>query len=319
MSQGTSNGPPSQQFGGSLCFDAMSHEYSIQAWAQDSIAVPSDLQGQSASPQEPLTEYLTGSDELSFNEMVLLEDYLSSQESADIESAGIANHFPFDGNALAQHDVKIPMNPAYERLIEGLGLLTLDIPPYYEPAGPLTCSTLIDSSPTSPVELCVGNFKQELPCIELSDTTDPILWAFDQDEHLQHDDVYIPPNGDAFLATSWDINGPSSPSRIGLPEPWLTIKIEDIEDLKVVKDVGSLQIQEAAGRRRKKGGYQCPFRNITGCSAIFTARHNLRYHINSHRGDKPYRCRKCPYSAASPATMKRHRSTCKGTVSKLFA
>lgn len=80
-----------------------------------------------------------------------------------------------------------------------------------------------------------------------------------------------------------------------------------------LKAVGTPLNHQAAARRRKKDGiYQCPFRHAAGCSAAFTARHNLRYHINAHWGLKPYRCIKCSYAAASPANIKRHQATCKG-------
>ncbi|KIL53910.1 hypothetical protein M378DRAFT_47227, partial [Amanita muscaria Koide BX008] len=83
------------------------------------------------------------------------------------------------------------------------------------------------------------------------------------------------------------------------------------------KAVGSTQIQNAAGKRRKKHAiHACPFRNLrnaNNCNATFTARHNLRYHIYAHFGHKPYKCSKCTYAASSPATTKRHQSSCKVT------
>ncbi|KAM6497425.1 hypothetical protein JOM56_007898 [Amanita muscaria] len=125
----------------------------------------------------------------------------------------------------------------------------------------------------------------------LADVDDKLHLSFDGDKFSQLGDGLWPLSIPAF--------GPS-------------VSVEPAEyDLKLA--VGSSQIQQAAGKRRKKAGiHQCPFRNA-GCNATFTARHNLRYHLNSHRGLKPYKCNKCSYAAASPATTKRHQANCKGT------
>ncbi|KIL58500.1 hypothetical protein M378DRAFT_86432 [Amanita muscaria Koide BX008] len=75
--------------------------------------------------------------------------------------------------------------------------------------------------------------------------------------------------------------------------------------------VGSEKLDEASNKRRKNGAkHHCSI-----CNRTLTTKHNLKNHVNSHRGLKPYKCGKCPYAAASPATTKRHQLTCKGTVS----
>ncbi|KAM6490641.1 hypothetical protein JOM56_013984 [Amanita muscaria] len=221
------------------------------------------------------------------------DDYLC-QELAGIESTGITNHFPFD--QLDYH-----------------GVLSLEIPPTYEAPGPFTSSTATDPSPQSPAE---HFFSQESPGIKLADATDQIPLSFDGDEHLQPGDVSIPAIISAFLPPSCNINDLLSQSPVGLSASWPSvINVEDVEDQ--VKAVGSTQIQNAAGKRRKKDGiYACPFRklrNANNCIATFTARHNLRYHVYAHLGLKPYECGKCKYAASSPATTKRHQLSCKVT------
>ncbi|KIL62372.1 hypothetical protein M378DRAFT_12848 [Amanita muscaria Koide BX008] len=67
----------------------------------------------------------------------------------------------------------------------------------------------------------------------------------------------------------------------------IVVPLEAAEENPVV---GSDAIQQAAGKRHKKDAtYVCPYRKATPrCPATFTARHNLRYHLNSHLGQKPY-------------------------------
>ncbi|KAM6490656.1 hypothetical protein JOM56_013999 [Amanita muscaria] len=82
------------------------------------------------------------------------------------------------------------------------------------------------------------------------------------------------------------------------------VELVAIED--EIRPVGSGQIQQASGRRRKKeGNIVCPFRN-TGCNATFTSPHNAIYHRNAHLGLKPYKCTECSYAAAAPATLRKH-------------
>ncbi|KIL58115.1 hypothetical protein M378DRAFT_112358 [Amanita muscaria Koide BX008] len=210
---------------------------------------------------------------------IALEDEYLCQELAGIESTGITNHFPFDENAHAQLDYH--------------GVLSLDIPPTYEAPGPFTSSTATDPSPQLP-SWPVGHFQnQGLPSIK-SDVTDQIVLSVDGNEHSQPADGSTP--------ALWPIPGPSP----------VEVPLEAAEEKPVV---GSDAIQKAAGKRRKKdGSYVCPYRKATPrCPATFTARHNLRYHLNSHLNQKPYKCVTCSYAAASPATTKRHQSTCKGT------
>ncbi|KAF8632382.1 hypothetical protein AX15_001892 [Amanita polypyramis BW_CC] len=76
--------------------------------------------------------------------------------------------------------------------------------------------------------------------------------------------------------------------------------------------VGTDIMRAASSKRRKKDAkFPCPYPE-TGCCAMFTSSHNAGYHGNSHTGSRPYKCRKCLYAAASPATVKRHEKKCDG-------
>ncbi|KAJ7111984.1 hypothetical protein C8R44DRAFT_632446 [Mycena epipterygia] len=71
----------------------------------------------------------------------------------------------------------------------------------------------------------------------------------------------------------------------------------------------------ASAARRKNpselGAHICPY---SDCGRDFTAKHNLErklYHMNSHRGIKPYSCGKCGQTFTAPHTRTRHeRDTC---------
>ncbi|KIL56836.1 hypothetical protein M378DRAFT_362039 [Amanita muscaria Koide BX008] len=147
-----------------------------------------------------------------------------------------------------------------------------------------------------------------LPNQELADIADQFYLSFGGNGLSPPGDVLwplpIPSNGAAGLPTSSTITDFLAHSPVGtsIAGPRI-IDLVAAENLRVV---GSPQIQQAAGKRRKKNGiYECTFRNV-GCNATFTAPHNLRYHLNAHRGLKPYECTECSYAAASPTTLKRH-------------
>ncbi|KAM6490608.1 hypothetical protein JOM56_013951 [Amanita muscaria] len=181
-------------------------------------------------------------------------------------------------------------------------------------AGLLT-PTSSTTTPQSPVGPCDFS-SQESPGIKLTDTTAQTLLSLDGDWALEHivkkTYEHSHPGNAAFLSTSWNINGPSSQSPVPCAARPTVVHIEAADDDLARAVVGSPQIQQAAGKRRKKNGiYQCPYRKA-GCLATFTARHNLRYHLNAHWGQKPYKCVKCSYAAAAPANTKRHQATCKG-------
>ncbi|KAK7464297.1 hypothetical protein VKT23_006464 [Stygiomarasmius scandens] len=54
-------------------------------------------------------------------------------------------------------------------------------------------------------------------------------------------------------------------------------------------------------KRKTTGRYFCEF-----CPADFTARHNLKNHLNSHIGRRPFSCVQCSYRSGTSCTLKRH-------------
>ncbi|KAJ4488485.1 hypothetical protein J3R30DRAFT_944341 [Lentinula aciculospora] len=50
------------------------------------------------------------------------------------------------------------------------------------------------------------------------------------------------------------------------------------------------------------------------CHADFTTKHNLKYHLNSHNGAKPYICDFCGSSFTVPRSKDRHQKKCKNSV-----
>ncbi|KAK7437026.1 hypothetical protein VKT23_018842 [Stygiomarasmius scandens] len=68
--------------------------------------------------------------------------------------------------------------------------------------------------------------------------------------------------------------------------------------------VASGKVKERARSKRKmpgRGQYTCEI-----CGDDLTAAHNLKNHINSHKGIKPYPCTMCCYSSCTSYTLKRH-------------
>ncbi|KAJ3932257.1 MAG: hypothetical protein NXY57DRAFT_131812 [Lentinula lateritia] len=75
--------------------------------------------------------------------------------------------------------------------------------------------------------------------------------------------------------------------------------------------VASTKVREQADRKRKsQARFYCSF-----CSADFTAKHNLQFHENSHKGEKPYACRYCSTSFTVPRSRDRHEKNCKQGIS----
>ncbi|PFH48363.1 hypothetical protein AMATHDRAFT_150062 [Amanita thiersii Skay4041] len=72
------------------------------------------------------------------------------------------------------------------------------------------------------------------------------------------------------------------------------------------RKVGSMKIDIASKARRKTAGkFTCD-----ECGKDFTAKHNLKHHMDSHFDIKAYNCLLCPYRAATRATLNRHIKTC---------
>ncbi|KIJ98025.1 hypothetical protein K443DRAFT_681074 [Laccaria amethystina LaAM-08-1] len=73
--------------------------------------------------------------------------------------------------------------------------------------------------------------------------------------------------------------------------------------------VASVQTTDFAKRRRKQSGhgqFECQW-----CGADFTAKHNLKHHINSHFQVKKHHC-VCGNSFGTRYSLKRHGKVCKG-------
>ncbi|KAM6490619.1 hypothetical protein JOM56_013962 [Amanita muscaria] len=180
---------------------------------------------------------------------------------------------------------------------------------YITPVSPLICNAtqpdMIEEQDNMASE------HDHLPNQELADIADQFYFSFDGNELSSPGDgqvlwpLPISSNGAVGPPTPSTTTGHSSQSPVGTSTAGPRV-IELVAADNSLRAVGSPQIQQAAGKRRTKNGiYQCTFRNA-GCNATFTARHNLRYHLNAHRGLKPYECTECSYAATSPTALKRH-------------
>ncbi|KAK1236391.1 hypothetical protein PQX77_000375 [Marasmius sp. AFHP31] len=74
--------------------------------------------------------------------------------------------------------------------------------------------------------------------------------------------------------------------------------------------VASDEVVHASKSRRTTTGprFKCP---IDGCNADFTAKHNLKNHINAHKGVKNYVCTFCDRKYTTSHVLNRHKKTCK--------
>ncbi|KAJ7193916.1 kinase-like domain-containing protein [Mycena pura] len=81
------------------------------------------------------------------------------------------------------------------------------------------------------------------------------------------------------------------------------------QDAKKFRAVGSPAGRRAAKNRRKDqtipGAFVCEI-----CGADFTAKHNLRNHMNSHGSVKEFRCDMCGQSFGTSHVLKRHEGKC---------
>ncbi|KAL0575496.1 hypothetical protein V5O48_006481 [Marasmius crinis-equi] len=74
--------------------------------------------------------------------------------------------------------------------------------------------------------------------------------------------------------------------------------------------VASEEVVLASKSRRttRTPRFPCP---VEGCPADFTAKHNLKNHLNAHNGVKPYGCPHCERSYTTSHVLNRHMTTCK--------
>ncbi|KAJ6561893.1 hypothetical protein B0H19DRAFT_1142954 [Mycena capillaripes] len=100
---------------------------------------------------------------------------------------------------------------------------------------------------------------------------------------------------DIAIASS-STEGGSSPSD----EP-----IKKLDNFKVATKAACL----AAAHRRKDKKRRAP--HVCGiCGPDFTAKHNLRHHIDSHNSVRPFKCGKCTLRFGTKHTMTRHERKC---------
>ncbi|KAJ7757730.1 hypothetical protein DFH07DRAFT_819160 [Mycena maculata] len=118
----------------------------------------------------------------------------------------------------------------------------------------------------------------------------------------QRPDVFFPENGaspDTPSSTSAFSSFPSSPSASGGASP--TVLHPQV--------ASSANLRASNSRRKKAALFRCIY--YPECPATFTARHNLKNHVNSHAGIRPHRCPRCHHTFTTMAVMKRHLKKCK--------
>ncbi|KAF9260026.1 hypothetical protein L218DRAFT_989773 [Marasmius fiardii PR-910] len=86
------------------------------------------------------------------------------------------------------------------------------------------------------------------------------------------------------------------------PSSFASIGIQQQQKL---RPVGSPAITRAAGGRRERApAYQCQL-----CRSTFTAHHNLKNHLNAHKGLKLHLCQNCGRSFVTKHVLTRHQRT----------
>uniref|UniRef100_A0A914XTV1 C2H2-type domain-containing protein n=1 Tax=Plectus sambesii TaxID=2011161 RepID=A0A914XTV1_9BILA len=93
---------------------------------------------------------------------------------------------------------------------------------------------------------------------------------------------------------------PTKLPRLSMPigKPSSTVRA-DVES----PDEGDL-CEPAARRDKTAKKDRCHY-----CCKVFTNRSNLIVHLRSHTGEKPYKCRLCPYACAQSSKLTRHMRT----------
>ncbi|KAJ6545027.1 hypothetical protein DFH09DRAFT_658687 [Mycena vulgaris] len=116
-----------------------------------------------------------------------------------------------------------------------------------------------------------------------------------------------PRQGGFFFAPESGASTPNTPSS-AMPSSPGTSDETALELVVAHPHIGSPANIQAANRRRKKAArYYCPHPH---CNSSFTANHNLKYHLNSHAGIRPFPCA-CGFSFTTPSVQKRHAQKCR--------
>ncbi|KAJ7168592.1 hypothetical protein C8R46DRAFT_237439 [Mycena filopes] len=107
-----------------------------------------------------------------------------------------------------------------------------------------------------------------------------------------------------------------SPSH-GAPSPSASGHSRQHSDGAVVLRPVATEATVRASRERRKnptevGKFVCP-----ECGNDFTAKHNLKNHMNSHNGVKPFICEDCGQSFGTAHVLKRHQPKCKAVVESI--
>ncbi|ESK87229.1 zinc finger protein 133 [Moniliophthora roreri MCA 2997] len=68
-----------------------------------------------------------------------------------------------------------------------------------------------------------------------------------------------------------------------------------------------LQTSTQAAAQAPESSSKRYFCTVPGCGKGYTQRHNLNYHLNSHKGLKPYVCQECEKGFGSKSDLRRHR------------
>lgn len=59
-------------------------------------------------------------------------------------------------------------------------------------------------------------------------------------------------------------------------------------------------------KRKKSNSFKCDWE---GCNKNFPNKYNLKRHINTHRGEKPFKCKTCETGFANKQDLQRHMFT----------
>ncbi|KAJ8072181.1 hypothetical protein PM082_015739 [Marasmius tenuissimus] len=83
----------------------------------------------------------------------------------------------------------------------------------------------------------------------------------------------------------------------------------DIINSRIRPVVASASVAAASQARRKKEPiFIC---SVAGCNQRFTAKHNLKNHVNAHSGIRPFACSFCAKEFTTKHVLNRHEKTCK--------